>query len=342
MPYPPLLPWYAQNKRVLPFRGTHDPYAIWVSEIMLQQTLTETVADYYTRFLQRFPDISALAGAQEQEVLKYWEGLGYYSRARNLHRAAKRMQAEFGGQFPRDYEAIRALPGIGDYTAAAVASIAFQLPHPAIDGNLTRVISRMHGVREDVDMPSVKREIARLARENIDTDAPGDWNQALMDLGATICTPGTPDCARCPLQALCDACAAGDADLLPVRAAVKPPLAVDVGVALVVSEGHILVQQREATLLRGLWVFMLCEGDSTRGAMDRRLRALGISATFQGALGEARHVFTHRIWNMKMYHYTTPGLPAVSGCQWVDDAGLAALPFPTAMKKPREAGERLL
>ena len=327
---------------MLPFRGTHDPYAVWVSEIMLQQTRTETVAGYYTRFLRRFPDIAALAAAEEQEVLKYWEGLGYYSRARNLHRAAQIMASQYDGQFPHDHEAVRALPGIGDYTAAAICSIAFRQPYPAIDGNLTRVISRLHGVREDVDIPSVKREIAHLAEENIDRQNPGDWNQALMDIGATICTPGTPDCGRCPLRELCDACEAGDADLLPVRAAAKPPLPVAVGVGLVVSEGHILVLQRDAALLRGLWVFILNEGDGTRTGMDKRLRALGLDAAFRGELGEARHVFTHRIWNMTLYHYEAPGLPPVRGCQWVDAAGLAALPLPTAMKKAREAGERLL
>ncbi|MBQ7455109.1 MAG: A/G-specific adenine glycosylase, partial [Clostridia bacterium] len=232
MPYPSLLPWYEANKRVLPFRGTRDPYAIWVSEIMLQQTRTETVAGYYARFLARFPDVVSLAKAPEQEVLKLWEGLGYYSRARNLHRAAKIVAGEYGGVFPSTYEAIRALPGVGDYTAAAIGSIAFGLPCPAVDGNLSRVLSRVHGVREDIDIPSVRRRIHALAQENIDPAAPGDWNQALMDIGATICLPGTPDCARCPLQPLCDAYKEGDADLLPVRAAAKPPVPVSVGVGL--------------------------------------------------------------------------------------------------------------
>ena len=215
MAYPLLLDWYDANRRVLPFRGTRDPYAVWISEIMLQQTRTDTVSGYYTRFLNRFPNIAALAQADEQEVLKYWEGLGYYSRARNLHKAAQIMQREYGGRFPAAYEGIRALPGVGDYTAAAVASIAYRLPYPAIDGNLTRVLARVHGVREDVGRPSVKRLIHELGEREIDRERPGDWNQALMDLGATICVPGTPDCARCPLQAQCDAYAQGDADQLP-------------------------------------------------------------------------------------------------------------------------------
>ena len=215
MAYLLLLDWYDANRRVLPFRGTRDPYAVWISEIMLQQTRTDTVSGYYTRFLNRFPNIAALAQADEQKVLKYWEGLGYYSRARNLHKAAQIMQREYGGRFPAAYEGIRALPGVGDYTAAAVASIAYRLPYPAIDGNLTRVLARVHGVREDVGRPSVKRLIHELGEREIDRERPGDWNQALMDLGATICVPGTPDCARCPLQAQCDAYAQGDADQLP-------------------------------------------------------------------------------------------------------------------------------
>lgn len=338
MSYPLLLPWYEQNKRVLPFRGTRDPYAIWVSEIMLQQTRTETVAGYFTRFLKRFPTVADLAAAEEQEVLKYWEGLGYYSRARNLHRAAQIIMAEHGGIFPQGHEAVRALPGIGDYTAAAICSIAFRQPWPAIDGNLTRVISRVHGIREDVDIPSVKRQIAALAQENIDRENPGDWNQALMDIGATICLPGTPDCGRCPLQSHCDACAESDADMLPVRAAAKPPVPVDVGIGLVTCGSRIWVQQRDVSLLRGLWVFLLSEGDGSRDALQRKL---GKGAVFAADLGEAKHVFTHRIWNMRLYHFTVPEITADKGL-WVDADGLAALPLPTAMKKARQEAMRLL
>ena len=188
-----LLAWYDAHGRVLPFRGTKDPYRIWLSEIMLQQTRTETVGAYYTRFLARFPDVFALADAPEQDVLKCWEGLGYYSRARNLHKAAKQVAQQYHGSFPADLDALRALPGVGDYTAAAVASIAFDLPAPAMDGNLTRVLSRFHGVREDVGMPSVKRRLLDLAQGDMPPVRCGDFNQALMDLGATVCIPGTPD-----------------------------------------------------------------------------------------------------------------------------------------------------
>lgn len=336
MPYSQLLSWYERNKRTLPFRGTRDPYAVWVSEIMLQQTRTETVAGYYDRFLKRFPTVRALAEADEQEVLKLWEGLGYYSRARNLHRAAGIVYHEYNGVIPASYEIVRSLPGVGDYTAAAVCSIAFGLPYPAIDGNLTRVISRVHGIREDVGIPSVRREIRRLAEENIDRERPGDWNQALMDIGASLCVPGTPDCAYCPLNAQCDACANEDADMLPVRAAAKPPVPMDVGVALVTCGGRILLMQREAALLRGLWVFALCESGSGEQDMENRLRALGLDPRFAADLGEARHVFTHRVWNMRLYHFTVEKQAQIKNAIWADADILSALPLPTAMKKARQ------
>ena len=342
MCYSGLLPWYDQHKRVLPFRGIRDPYGIWVSEIMLQQTRTETVAGYYTRFLSLLPTVNALAAAPEEAVLKAWEGLGYYSRARNLHRAAQVIAAQYGGVFPGDYEAIRALPGVGDYTAAAVSSIAFGLPYPAIDGNLTRVISRVHGIREDVGIPSVKRRIAELAMAHIDRERPGDWNQALMDLGATVCVPGTPDCARCPLAAGCDACAEEDADLLPVRAAAKPPVPVDVGVGLVTCGDRILMQRRDAALLRGLWVFFLMEGDASREGMQKKLRSLGLDAAYKTDLGEARHVFTHRVWNMRLYHFEASEPIPLQDFSWVDAEQLRALPLPTAMRAAKKAAEAIL
>lgn len=342
MAYPLLLDWYDANRRVLPFRGTRDPYAVWISEIMLQQTRTDTVSGYYTRFLNRFPNIAALAQADEQEVLKYWEGLGYYSRARNLHKAAQIMQREYGGRFPTTYEGVRALPGVGDYTAAAVASIAYRLPYPAIDGNLTRVLARVHDVREDVGRPSVKRLIHELGEREIDRERPGDWNQALMDLGATICVPGTPDCARCPLQAQCDAYAQGDADQLPIRAAARPPVPVDVGVGLVIAEGRVLTIKRDAALLKGLWTFLLCEGDSTPEGMARKLGALGMQANRIIPLGEARHVFTHRIWNMQLYRVDLPAMPGRTAGQWADAQTLTGLPLPTAMKAARRAAMDIL
>ena len=335
-----LLAWYDAHRRSLPFRGTRDPYRIWISEIMLQQTRTETVAGYYRRFLERFPDVFSLAGAPEQDVLKCWEGLGYYSRARNLHKTAKIIAEQYGGQFPRNRDALRALPGVGDYTAAAVASIAFDLPEPAMDGNLTRVLSRFHGIREDVGMPSVKRRLADLARQDMPPVRCGDFNQALMDLGATVCVPGTPDCAVCPLRPLCDAFRAGDADLLPVKAAAKPPKEVQLSVALVLCHGRILVQQRKEALLNGLWVYPLIEA-STPAGIEKALKSQGVSACYREKLGDARHVFTHRVWQMTI-HLLTAEEPACREGQFVSLREMDALPMPTAVRSAREQARTLL
>ena len=336
-----LLAWYDRHKRVLPFRGTKDPYRIWLSEIMLQQTRTETVGAYYQRFLSLFPDIFALAQAEEQAVLKAWEGLGYYSRARNLHKAAKVIAKKYQGVFPADLESLRALPGVGDYTAAAVASIAFDLPAPAMDGNLTRVLSRFHGIRQDVGIPSVKRQLLALGQEDMPRQRCGDFNQALMDLGAMICTPGTPDCENCPLRPLCNAYATGDAEDLPIKAAAKPPKEIKVGIAIVTCGAKTLLMQRKEALLGGLWVFPQTEDGDTRADVEKRLKTLGVHAKFHQKMGEAKHVFTHRIWQMQIYHYIADTPQARDG-QWADLKQMEALPLPTAIRAAREWARQLL
>ena len=336
-----LLSWYDRCGRTLPFRGTKDPYPIWISEIMLQQTRTETVGDYYLRFLCRFPDVFSLAEAAEQDVLKMWEGLGYYSRARNLHKAAKIIAADYQGVFPADEEKLRQLPGVGDYTAAAVASIAFDLPCPAMDGNLTRVLSRLHGVREDVGMPSVKTQVLALAREDRPPHRCGDFNQALMDLGATVCTPGTPDCEACPLRTLCQAYAAGDQDMLPVKAAAKPPKEIKAAVAILTCGAKTLLLQRKEALLRGLWIFPMTEEGDTPEAMEKRLQQLGVKAQLVRPLGEAKHIFTHRIWQMKIYHFRAEKMESREG-RWASLSEMQSLPLPTAVKAARDFAQGLL
>ncbi|MDO5326144.1 MAG: A/G-specific adenine glycosylase [Clostridia bacterium] len=335
-----LLAWYDQHRRILPFRGTKDPYRIWVSEIMLQQTRTETVGAYYERFLKRFPDVFALAEAPEQDVLKCWEGLGYYSRARNLHKAAQQVVNQYNGVFPADLEALRALPGVGNYTAAAVASIAFDLLAPAMDGNLTRVLSRFHGVREDVGIPSVKRRLLDLAREDMPAARCGDFNQALMDLGAMICVPGTPDCESCPLRPLCSAYQAGDAEDLPIKTAARPPKEIPLAVILVTCRGRIWMCERKEALLRGLWVYCLAEGGKQEDT-KKALESLGIQAKCLQTLGPARHVFTHRIWNMTVYHFETDSMNCREG-RFVSLPEMLSLPMPTAMRTAREWALRLL
>lgn len=336
-----LLSWYDRCGRTLPFRGTKDPYRIWISEIMLQQTRTETVGDYYLRFLGRFPDVFALASAQEQDVLKMWEGLGYYSRARNLHKAAKIIAADYQGAFPADYEKLLSLPGVGEYTAAAIASIAFDLPCPAMDGNLTRVLSRLHGVRQDVGQPSVKRQLLALGNEDMPKKRCGDFNQALMDLGATICTPGTPECDICPLHTLCQAYAAGDQDMLPIKAAAKPPKEVQAAVAIVTCGAKTLLLQRKEALLRGLWIFPMTEEGNAPADMEKRLQQLGVRARLVCPLGEAKHIFTHRIWQMKIYHFRAEAMKSKEG-QWASLADMQSLPLPTAVKAAKMQAEMLL
>ena len=307
---------------------------------MLQQTRTETVGAYYTRFLERFPDVFALAAAPEQDVLKCWEGLGYYSRARNLHKAAKQIVDQYNGHFPADLEALRALPGVGDYTAAAVASIAFDLPAPAMDGNLTRVLSRFHGVREDVGVPSVKRRLLELAKKDMPDARCGDFNQALMDLGAMICTPGTPDCEACPLRTLCDAYQTGDAEDLPIKSAAKPPQEITMAVVLITCGNKIWMIQRKETLLKNLWVYLLVENAAKPADAEKSLKGLGIRAAFHGSLGTARHVFTHRVWNMTLYRYIAETTDCRDG-RFVTLEEMRALPLPTAMRAAKVQAEKI-
>ena len=203
---PPLMAWYDVNRRILPWRGTGDPYRVWVSEIMLQQTRVQAVLGYYARFMAELPDVYALAAVDEQRLNNLWEGLGYYSRARNLRRAAQVLTEEYDGEFPHEREELLKLPGVGDYTASAIASIAFGAPEPAVDGNLLRVAARVGGIAEDIMDAKVRRRFRAMLAESIDRERPGEWNQAMMDLGATVCLPnGAPLCGKCPARAVCAA-----------------------------------------------------------------------------------------------------------------------------------------
>ncbi len=342
-----LLRWYDQVKRDLPWRRTCDPYRIWLSEIMLQQTRVETVKGYYARFLDRCPTVQALAEAPEEVVLKLWEGLGYYSRARNLHKAAKAIVSEHGGQFPATYEAILRLPGIGPYTAGAIASIAFHEAVPAVDGNVHRVASRVFGAREDVGIPAVQRQIRQLVMDAIPSDRPGDYNQALMELGATLCSPQRPQCDLCPWAEQCDACQEGDQDSLPIHEKKQAPKAVDVAVCLLTFENRVLVLPRQERMLKGLYVFWLTEEETAPDRVAQLLSEDGLNCTFTAYLGDARHVFTHRIWNMQLLHFTLPAPPSAAWmeahqAQLVTADELARLPLPTAVKVARKKAMELL
>ncbi len=328
-----LLSWYDRSARVLPWRGIHDPYRTWVSEAMLQQTRVETVLSYYDRFLSRFPDLPSLAAADEPEVLKCWEGLGYYSRARNLLRGARQVMSDFGGRLPSDPALLRSICGIGPYMAGAIASIAFGISVPAVDGNVIRVISRLSGIREDASKPAVRRGIESEAASLVPGDRPGDHNQAMMDLGATVCVPGTPDCGRCPLSGFCDAFRRGDAAALPVLPKSRPQKVLPWTVLLIRSGDRVLLRLRTEKLLQGLWCFPMLEGHIDSASLPDRISALlRLSVRDPRLAGEARHVFTHQIWDMRIFSaYAEENAPAPGGYEFVSLKDIKNRALPSAM-----------
>ena len=337
-----ILSWYDQGHRDLPWRRTQDPYRIWISEIMLQQTRAETVVSYYERFLARYPTVQDLASAPEEELLKAWEGLGYYSRARSLQKAAKEIVARYGGQLPADLEKLRALPGIGDYTAGAIASIAFGIPAAAVDGNVERVLCRWDAIKDEVGTPTVRRQIAARAQALVPPDRPGAFANAMMEMGATMCTPKNPKCLLCPVREGCMGFAQGIAQELPHKAKKKAQRVENRAVLLVFCENRVLIVKRQEKLLGGLFVFpdVLEESDPAR--LCQALEALGIRAAYDEKLGHARHVFTHLIWEMDVHAVVADEMTQVPGGQWVSRQELAALPLPTAVKAARQwAMERL-
>jgi len=328
-----LLSWYDRCARALPWRGFHDAYRTWVSEAMLQQTRVETVLSYYNNFLERFPSLPALAEAPEADVLKAWEGLGYYSRARNLHHGAKQVMTEYGGILPPDPEKLRKIRGIGPYTAGAIASIAYDIPVPAVDGNVIRVISRLFGIRTDALVPETRRRIESLAAGLVPAERPGDHNQAVMDLGATVCIPGTPDCTRCPLSSFCDAFKSGDAADLPVLPGAKPQKVLTYAVLLVRSGDRVLMRQRTERLLQGLWCFPMIEGDlSGETLLLLAQKKLHMPLSHFRDFGLARHIFTHQIWQMHLYETgAEASASAPAGYEFVPLSQLKVLAVPTAM-----------
>lgn len=329
-----LLEWYDRCARVMPWRGIHDPYRTWVSETMLQQTRVETVLPYYDRFLRRFPALQDLAAADESEVLKMWEGLGYYSRARNLLKGARQVMEQYQGVLPRDPEQLRKLSGIGPYTAGAIASIAYDVPVAAVDGNVLRVFSRIFGIRENIGKPEIRKKVESLAASAVPLKRPGDHNQAVMDLGATVCVPGTPDCSRCPLCSCCDAFHHGDAEDLPVMPHAAPPKRISWTVPVIISDKHTLVRCRTESLLRGLWTFPMLDCDPS-DACTALSSGFHISATPAGELTQARHVFTHLVWEMSVLPLKAPsGQPAPADFLWLSVRDLESLAFPAAMNVP--------
>ena len=318
---PALLEWFYKNRRSLPFREDPTPYHVWLSEVMLQQTRVSAVLPYYYRFLEALPDIPALAACEEERLHKLWEGLGYYSRVRNLQKAAKLVCAQYGGQLPADYAALRALPGIGEYTAGAIASISFGLPVPAVDGNVLRVFSRLYNDPGVITEPAVKKAFTARVMEHQPPEKAGDYNQALMELGALVCVPnGAPLCGQCPLAARCLARAAGTTAQLPQKAKPKPRKPEPVTLALLESPAGFLLQQRPAKgLLAGLWQPVLWEGEQLLQAeVLARLAALGLDTgtAAPAALPAAKHIFTHIEWLMSGVQLHVPAQSAPAGYVW--------------------------
>ena len=329
-----LLAWYDRNARTLPWRGSRDPYRIWVSEIMLQQTRTETVAGYYARFLEAFPTVRALAEAEESAVLKRWEGLGYYARARNLQAGARQVVAEYGGRVPQEPVELMKIKGIGPYTAGAIASIAWGRKVPAVDGNVIRVVSRLYAVGESLGEPGVRKRIEALAAALVPASRPGDYNQAMMDLGATVCVPGTPDCGVCPLAELCEGAKRGVAAELPRIPGAKAPKEILYDVILLYDGGRVLARQRTEKMLQGLWSFPLMEGwGNGADRIEEIRRRWGLEAERLQARGTAKHIFTHQVWRMTLYEgVLSAPAAAPEGYAWVSGAELETLAWPTAMK----------
>lgn len=297
----PLLRWYDCNARVLPWRENPTPYRVWISEIMLQQTRVEAVKPYFERFVAELPDIRALAETDDDKLMKLWEGLGYYSRARNLKKAARIAAERFDGRLPADYDELLKLPGIGPYTAGAVASIAFGISAPAVDGNVLRVLTRVTADYSNVSDTKVKREMEQQVRDILPPGRAGDMNQALMELGATICLPnGSPHCEACPLEQLCEAKRQGNPLDFPQKNTKKERKIENRTVLLLTCAGKTALQKRpEKGLLAGLYEFPNLDGHLSGGQIRKKLEEWGMQAVSVKEAGKAKHVFSHVEWHMK-------------------------------------------
>ena len=312
----PLLAWYRENARVLPWRSDPTPYHVWVSEIMLQQTRVAAVLDYYKRFLEVLPTVKDLAECPEDRLMKLWQGLGYYSRARNLQKAARQVMADFGGTFPDTFDAIRTLSGVGDYTAGAISSIAFGRAVPAVDGNVLRVVSRLTLDRRDVTKPETKKDITAALQRTMPREAPGDFNQALMELGATVCLPnGAPLCEKCPARDFCAAHRAGAELDLPVKSLKKERRVEERTVWLIFCKGRVALRKRpDKGLLAGLWEY----------PNEREGSPCPVTGKEEFA-ASGKHIFTHIEWHMTAYTLEAESDALPSGWVWADKAALREL-----------------
>lgn len=332
-----MLAWYRRNRRDLPWRGESDPYRIWISEVMLQQTQVNTVIRYYDRFLEQFPTVTALAAASLDEVLKVWQGLGYYARARHLHQAAREIVRMHGGRLPNNYAELHRLPGFGDYTAGAVASIAFGQAVPAIDGNIKRVLARLCAIDTAITRHPAARQLREVAAALVDPNQPGDWTQALIELGALVCLPQTPDCVPCPLNQLCRARLQGRERALPVKPARPARPHFDVTAAVISYNGRFLIAQRPPEgMLGGLWEFpggKQKEGEALAECLQREIREeLGLEIAVGRPITIVKHSYTHFKITLHAFHCRlVSGQPqklGVADWRWASLAELANFAFP--------------
>jgi len=327
-----LVSWYREHRRDLPFRRTRDPYAIIVAEVLLQRTRMASGVPYYERFMARFPTVEQLAAAREEEVLKAWEGLGFYGRARNLHRAAKAITAGHRGDVPTNFADLRALPGIGDYTAGAVASIAFGERVPAIDGNAVRVLARVFRLAGDLRRGPARRRLMTIAASLVPASEPGQYNQALMELGATVCHPKAPRCPECPLRTMCGAYINGSPQRYPKTPPRQHIPVVRVAFAVAVRDGKVLLVRRPPTgLLAGLWALPggeLPPKGSTRTTLLKVITKLGLTARLDGVVAPVEHTFSHQRWVGAVYHARVAGSQQLpESATWASAEDLRHLPL---------------
>ncbi|MBQ3703454.1 MAG: A/G-specific adenine glycosylase [Oscillospiraceae bacterium] len=329
-----LIDWCAAVRRPLPWRLSPTPYHVWVSEIMLQQTRIEAVIPYYARFLDTLPDIPSLAAVEEDKLLKLWEGLGYYSRARNLQKAAKRVMTDYGGELPREAAKLKTLPGIGDYTAGAIASIAYGEPEPAVDGNVLRVMMRVLACPDDIMRSGTRAGITSLLREHYPHgERAGLLTEGIMELGETVCLPNAaPKCEACPLNTICRACLKGETDRYPVRTPPRERRIEQRTVLLLCCGGRYAVRKREGKgLLAGLWEFPNLGGALDEAEALDAVHALGGKAVGIEPCGEAKHVFTHVEWHMRGYRIALA--EELRGFLWKTPEEIKAdCPIPTALR----------
>lgn len=332
-----LLDWYDANARELPWRNQSNPYYTWVSEIMLQQTRVEAVKGYFARFIEALPTIQDLAHAKEDELLKLWEGLGYYNRVRNMQKAAITVVEQYNGELPRDYKALLSLSGIGTYTAGAIGSIAYQLPVPAVDGNVLRVTKRLTGSYDDITLPKVKKELEEDMLKVMPKTRSGDLNQALMDLGATICIPnGKPLCMQCPLKDKCKAYKENLTEELPVKSSKKGRKIQEKTVILFYCNGEYALHKRpDKGLLAGLWEFPNMDEALSIPKLEALLKSENIEDYSLELLGGGKHIFSHIEWHMIGYRVTLPSkdFELFEDLQWYSKEEIARdYAIPTAFK----------